>query len=122
MELRLLRCPIRLWSRRRGMVARKVKNEPSSWLDVFSKPPLFKVSALMKKFSGQKQALAAVSYSFLRCSKDTSNKCKPVGSFIVCDPSGHYWEEFARSLSQMLFDTSDVSVRMTLSESDSTSE
>jgi len=99
-------------------VARKVKNEPSSWLDVFSKPPLFKVSALMTKFSGQKQALAAVSYSFLRRSNDTLNKRKPVGSFLVCDPSGHYWEEFARSVSQMLFDTRDVSVRITLSESD----
>jgi len=72
----------------------------------------------MQKFAGQKQAVAAVAYSFLRRSNDTSNKCKPVGSFLLCDPSGQYWEEFARSLSEMLFDTSDVSVRITLSESD----
>ena len=99
-----------------------MKKEPGSWLNLFSKPPGFKTSALMKRFAGQRQAVAAVHYSFQRRQRDSLREHKPLSSFLVVDPSGLYWEEFARYLSQMLFDNGDLSVRGTLSDSvDSTS-
>ena len=91
------------------------EEEPASWLDLFFKPPVVKTSALMKKFPGLKQAVGAVAYSFNRRQCDPLKEQKPIRSFLVVDPSCLYWEEFARTLSHMLFDTKDV-VRIALSQ------
>ncbi|RAL53378.1 hypothetical protein DM860_007050 [Cuscuta australis] len=99
-----------------SQVVSTTTGQPASWLRLFINPPTCKSYELMRKFSGHKQAVAAVSYTFKRRYRGVNRKQKPLCSFLVVDTSGLYMEEFARSLSKMIFDSSDALIRINMSE------
>lgn len=73
-------------------------------------------SYLSKRVIGQKQAIAAVSNTIRRSRAGLTDAGKPIGSFMFLGPTGVGKTELTKTLTEFLFDSEDLMVRIDMSE------
>ncbi len=73
-------------------------------------------ATLRKRVIGQEQAITAVSNVIRRSRAGLSDPSKPNGSFLFLGPTGVGKTELCRSLTEFLFDSEDMMIRIDMSE------
>ncbi|AVN60423.1 ATP-dependent chaperone ClpB [Mesoplasma entomophilum] len=73
-------------------------------------------TTLEERVKGQNQAIEAVSQAILRSRSGIKDPNKPIGSFLFLGPTGVGKTEIARSLADILFNSSKKMVRIDMSE------
>ena len=71
---------------------------------------------LTKRVIGQKEAVTAVSNAVIRARAGMKDPKRPIGSFIFLGPTGVGKTELAKTLAQVLFESSENIIRIDMSE------
>ncbi|WP_116963450.1 ATP-dependent chaperone ClpB [Fastidiosibacter lacustris] len=71
---------------------------------------------LAKRVIGQKEAIVAVSNAIRRARSGLSDPNRPTGSFLFLGPTGVGKTELTKALSEFMFDSEDVMLRIDMSE------